>query len=164
VACGWVKRALERNDRREQTLNERIYNRGGTLRLSRLTSATGGWRQLGKPEFGRTRHIFAAEGPRALYRRRLRLYLSTPRMEAAPGRQSEDFDPSLAAVAVLGRALVRATRSGAFVSESVTTGSWTAVGKPLLAIPFTLFESGRELYRLMRRKSLCGRNAAPCPR
>ncbi|HKS29850.1 MAG TPA: hypothetical protein VJS44_18650 [Pyrinomonadaceae bacterium] len=129
------------------TLNGRIYTVENSGALYETNPADGAWKQVGKAEFGNTRHMFSASG--SLYTIEAGgLYRVSPssgswsRVGAA-----EDWSGTLAVAAIGGR-LYSANKDGSLYLSQLSTGQWVATGKSVFGNTAFMFENANRLYSI----------------
>lgn len=134
-------------------LNGRLYTVERSGILYETNPATGVWKKVGKPEFAKSRYIFA-EGSSLYTIEDGGLYRVNPN-DGAWGLvgKAEDWTGTRA-VAVLADQLYSTNKSGALYQSSLATGRWVAVGKPVFGNTTFLFVSGYQLYSIEADGSL----------
>lgn len=129
------------------TLNGRIYTVESSGALYETNPANGVWKQIGKAEFGNTRHMFSASG--SLYTIEAGgLYRVSPVngswVRVGP---AEDWSGTLAVAAIGGR-LYSANKDGSLYLSQLSTGQWVAAGKSVFGNTAFMFENAGRLYTI----------------
>lgn len=129
------------------TLNGRIYTVESSGALYETNPATGVWKQIGKAEFANTRHIFSANG--SLYTiEDGGLYRVNPTNGSwGVVGKAEDWSGTRAVAVMAGR-LYSINKTGALYMSQLSSGQWSALGKPVFGNTVFMFESGNKLYTI----------------